>query len=132
MQLRICLVGRGLKAADNQRLRAVLTDDEFGGALGAVDNAYAFTYKMCEGDFIMTTVTATEARAKLYKLIDEASINHEPVVITGKRGNAVLLAEGDWNAITETLHLLSVPGMRESIIGGMQEPLGETTTELEW
>ena len=80
----------------------------------------------------MTTVTATEARAKLYKLIDEASINHRPVVITGKRGNAVLLAEGDWDAITETLHLLSVPGMRESIIGGMQEPLGETATELEW
>ena len=80
----------------------------------------------------MTTFTATEARAKLYKLIDDASINHEPVVITGKRGNAVLLAEGDWNAITETLHLLSVPGMRESIITGMQEPLGETATELEW
>ena len=80
----------------------------------------------------MTTITATEARAKLYKLIDEASMSHEPVVITGKRGNAVLLAEGDWNAITETLHLLSVPGMRESIIMGMQEPLGETTTELEW
>ena len=76
----------------------------------------------------MTTITATEARTKLYKLIDDASINHEPVVITGKRGNAVLLAEGDWNAITETLHLLSVPGMRESIIAGMQEPLGETTT----
>ena len=80
----------------------------------------------------MTTLTATEARTKLYKLIEDASINHEPVVITGKRGNAVLLAEGDWNAITETLHLLSVPGMRESIIMGMQEPLGETATELEW
>ena len=80
----------------------------------------------------MITFTATEARAKLYKLIDDASINHEPVVITGKRGNAVLLAEGDWNSITETLHLLSVPGMRESIITGMQEPLGETATELEW
>ena len=87
---------------------------------------------MCEGDLIMTTLTATEARAKLYKLIDDVSINHEPVVITGKRGNAVLLAEGDWNSITETLHLLSVPGMRESIITGMQEPLGETATELEW
>jgi PHD/YefM family antitoxin component YafN of YafNO toxin-antitoxin module len=48
----------------------------------------------------MTTFTATEARAKLYKLIEDASINHEPVVITGKRGNAVLLAEGDWNSIT--------------------------------
>jgi len=80
----------------------------------------------------MTTVNVTEARANLYKLIDDASVNHEPVVITGKRGNAVLLAEGDWNAINETLYLLSVPGMRESIIEGMQENLGETSTELEW
>ena len=80
----------------------------------------------------MTTLTATEARAKLYKLIDDVSINHEPVVITGKRGNAVLLAEGDWNAITETLQLLSVPGMRESILEGMEENLAETSTELDW
>ena len=80
----------------------------------------------------MTTVNVTEARANLYKLIDDASASHEPVVITGKRGNAVLLAEGDWNAINETLYLLSVPGMRESIIEGMQESFDETSTELEW
>ena len=80
----------------------------------------------------MTTVNVTEARANLYKLIDDASVSHEPVVITGKRGNAVLLAEDDWTAINETLYLLSVPGMRESIIKGMQENLDETSTELEW
>ena len=80
----------------------------------------------------MTTVNVTEARANLYKLIDDASVNHEPVVITGKRVNAVLLAEDDWNAINETLYLLSVPGMRESIIEGMQENLDKTSTELEW
>ena len=80
----------------------------------------------------MKTVNVTEARANLYKLIDDASVNHEPVVITGKRVNAVLLAEDDWNAINETLYLLSVPGMRESIIEGMQENLDETSTELEW
>lgn len=80
----------------------------------------------------MTTVNVTEARANLYKLIDDASASHEPVVITGKRGNAVLLAEDDWNAINETLHLLSVPSMRESIIEGMQENFDETSTELEW
>ena len=59
----------------------------------------------------MATLNVTEARANLYKLIDDTSVNHEPVVITGKRGNAVLLAEDDWNAINETLHLLSVPGL---------------------
>ena len=80
----------------------------------------------------MTTVNVTEARANLYKLIDDESASHEPVVITGKRGNAVLLAEGDWNAINETLYLLSVPGMRESIVEGMQENLDVTSTELEW
>ena len=67
------------------------------------------------------TVNVTEARANLYKLIDDTVVNHEAMVITEKRGNAVLLAEDDWNAINETLHLLSVPGMRESIIEGMQE-----------
>ena len=80
----------------------------------------------------MTTVNVTEARANLYKLIDDASVSHEPVVITGKRGNVVLLAEDDWNAINETLYLLSVPGMRKSIKEGMQENLDETSTELEW
>ena len=80
----------------------------------------------------MTTVNVTEARANLYKLIDDASASHEPVVITGKRGNAVLLSEDDWNAINETLYLLSVPGMRGSIIEGMQENFDETSTELEW
>ncbi|MDB9949471.1 type II toxin-antitoxin system Phd/YefM family antitoxin [Porticoccaceae bacterium] len=58
--------------------------------------------------------------------------SHEPVVITGKRGNAVLLAEDDWNAINETLHLLAVPGMRESIIEGMQESIDSAATELNW
>ena len=80
----------------------------------------------------MTTLNVTEARANLYKLIDDTTVNHEPVVITGKRGNAVLLAEDDWNAINETLHLLSVPGMRESILEGMQESIDSATTELNW
>jgi antitoxin YefM len=80
----------------------------------------------------MTTLKVTEARANLYKLIDDTLVNHEPVVITGKCGNVVLLAEDDWNAINETLHLLSVPGMRESILDGMQESTDSAATELKW
>ena len=80
----------------------------------------------------MTTLNVTEARANLYKLIDETAVSHEPVIITGKRGNAVLLAEDDWNAINETLYLLSVPRMRESIIEGMQETLDNCTDKLDW
>ena len=80
----------------------------------------------------MMTLNVTEARANLYKLIDDTTVSHEPVVITGKRGNAVLLAEDDWNAINETLHLLSVPGMRESILEGTQESIDSAATELNW
>ena len=80
----------------------------------------------------MTTLSVTEARANLYKLIDDTSVSHEPVIITGKRGNVVLLAEDDWNAINETLHLLSVPRMRETILAGMQESIDGAATELDW
>ena len=97
-----------------------------------MDNKNVIAYVILRGGNIMTTVKVTEARANLYKLIDDTSESHEPIVITGKRGNAVLLAEGDWNAITETLHLISIPGMRESIIEAMKEPLKGSSTELEW
>ena len=80
----------------------------------------------------MTTFNATEARSKLYALIDETTDTHQPIVITGKRGNAVLLAEDDWKAINETLHLLSVPGMRESIQDGMAANLDDCDQELNW
>jgi len=89
-------------------------------------------YHNNQEDMIMATLNATEARANLYKLIDDTAANHEPVIITGKRGNAVLLAEDDWNAINETLYLLSVPGMRESIIDGMQETLDDCANQLDW
>ncbi|MCF6264517.1 MAG: type II toxin-antitoxin system Phd/YefM family antitoxin [Xanthomonadales bacterium] len=80
----------------------------------------------------MTTMNATEARSKLYSLIDETAETHQPIVITGKRGNAVLVSEEDWNAISETLHLLSVPGMRESIKEGMSQDPSECSKELDW
>ncbi len=80
----------------------------------------------------MTIVNAAEARSRLYDLIDEASQTHEPIVITGKRNNAVLLAEEDWNAINETLYLVSIPGMRESIIEGMETDLEECDKEPDW
>lgn len=78
----------------------------------------------------MHTLTAREARANLYRLIDETTQSHEPVVISGKRSSAVLISAEDWNAIQETLHLLAVPGMRESIKTGMAEPLTKSAKEL--
>lgn len=80
----------------------------------------------------MSTLNATEARSRLYALIKEVTETHQPIVITGKKGNAVLIAEEDWHAITETLHLLSVPGMRESIQQGLSEPVENCQTELNW
>jgi antitoxin YefM len=80
----------------------------------------------------MTTIPVTTARANLYQLIDETVRSHEPVVIKGKRGNAVLLSESDWSALVETLHLVSLPGMRQSIQDGMNEQLAECSPELEW
>ena len=71
----------------------------------------------------MNILTASEARANLYRLIDQTVESHEPIIISGRRSNAVLLSEEDWNAIQETLYLLAVPGMRESIKAGMAEPL---------
>lgn len=80
----------------------------------------------------MTIINATQARSKLYSLIDETIEEEKPILITGKRGNAVLVSEENWNAITETLHLLSIPGMRESIREGMEEPVSNCDEELEW
>lgn len=80
----------------------------------------------------MTTITASEARARLYRLLDEVGRSHEHVTITGKRGNAVLLSEEDWQAIQETLFLLNVPGMRESIVEGLATPVEECDEELDW
>jgi len=80
----------------------------------------------------MPTLTASEARAKLYKLLDKAAESHEPIEITGKRHNAVLISEDDWRAIQETLFLLSIPGMRESIRKGLKTPLNKCSEKMAW
>ncbi|MEA2025075.1 MAG: type II toxin-antitoxin system Phd/YefM family antitoxin [Chloroflexota bacterium] len=80
----------------------------------------------------MTDITTTEARKRLYSLIDEVQETHEPVRITGKRGSALLVGEDDWRAVQETLYLVSIPGMRESILGGMATPVEDLSDKLDW
>ncbi len=80
----------------------------------------------------MPTLTVTEARSKLYGLIDKTTASHEPIIIKGKRGNAVLISEDDWRSIQETIYLLNIPGMRESIRDGLATPVEECTEELAW
>ncbi|MEX1104022.1 MAG: type II toxin-antitoxin system Phd/YefM family antitoxin [Dehalococcoidia bacterium] len=80
----------------------------------------------------MRTISATTARENLYRLIDEVAESSEPVQISGRRANAVLVSEDDWRSIQETLYLMSIPGMKESILEGMAEPLEESSDEIDW
>jgi len=80
----------------------------------------------------MTVLNASEARDRLYRLIDDVARSHEPVHIAGKRTSAVLLSEEDWRSIQETLHLLSIPGMRKSIRAGLKTPIDKCSKEPGW
>ena len=80
----------------------------------------------------MSTLTATEARKRLYTLVDDVAESHDPIQIVGKRNSAVLLSEEDWRAIQETLYLTSIPKMRESISKGLNTPVEECEEELDW
>jgi len=80
----------------------------------------------------MPVLTASDARARLYRLIDQTNDSHEPVIISGKRNNAVLISEEDRKSIQETLFLVSIPGMKQSIVDGMKEPLEKSIKNIEW
>jgi antitoxin YefM len=80
----------------------------------------------------MNTLTASVARARFYKLLDQAKDRHEPIRIRGKRSNAVLISEEDWRAIQETLCLLAIPGMRKSIRKGLKTPVINCADGSKW
>ena len=80
----------------------------------------------------MSSMTTTQARSNLYRLVDEVAESHDPVLITGKTNNAVLVSERDWDAIQETLYLTSIPGMRESIKAGLDTSVDACDDELDW
>ena len=81
---------------------------------------------------VVTTISATQARKNLYSLIDEANDSHQPIQITGKRSNAILLSESDWRAIQETLHLQSIPSMVDSIKQASEQGVEQASDELDW
>ena len=78
------------------------------------------------------TIPISQARANIFRLVEEAHEEHTPILITGKNHDAVLLSLEDWNAIQETLYLLSIPGMRDSIVEGLNAPVEECADEVEW
>lgn len=80
----------------------------------------------------MKTITASHARANLYRLLEETTQSSEPIQITGKKGNAVLVSVDDWRALQETVYLLSIPGMRESIREGLATPIEECSEDPGW
>lgn len=98
------------------------------GGCRRLDGAYVMTYDAV----VMTNLTATVARAQLYSLIDRAAESSEPIRITGPRNSAVLVSEQDWKAIQETLFLLSIPGMRESIRKGLKTPVSKCAESPGW
>jgi antitoxin YefM len=80
----------------------------------------------------MSTLTASDARKTLYRLLDDAARDHEPILITGPRTNAVLISEDDWNGIQETLYLLGIPGMRDSLRKGIATPVDKCSDAPGW
>ncbi len=84
------------------------------------------------GHVLMKTISITQARSDIYNLVVSVAKSHEAIKITGKTANVVLVAESDWRAIQETLYLLSIPGMRESIVDGLKQPLDQCGDDLDW
>jgi antitoxin YefM len=83
-------------------------------------------------DEAMTIVTAADSQTKIHALLEQTAAEHKPLMITGPTSNGVLLAEEDWNSLQETLYLYSIPGMRESLVAGLREPLEECSTDTGW
>jgi len=99
-------------------------------------NTYVITYihtmKVATTITTITTITVSQARANLFKLLDQAASSHEPIRITGRRNDGVLISEEDFRAIQETLYLLGVPGMRESLTQAKKAPLRSYSRKRPW
>ena len=77
-------------------------------------------------------ISASKARENIFNLIDETAATHQPIIITGKRSNVVMLSEEDYNAIQETFYLSANPKLKASIIEGLNTPLSECSDKIEW
>jgi antitoxin YefM len=80
----------------------------------------------------MSSINVTNARKQLYKIIQDVNESHEPVHIISKKGSVVMVSEEDWKSIEETLYVTSIPGLRDSIIAGLNEPLDNCSDNLDW
>ena len=92
----------------------------------------SYNFKGLEGEHAMEIYTTSQARAELFKLVDTTNLTHDPIYIVGRRSKAVLIAEEDYRAMQETLHLMSVPGLKNSILVARQEPLNTCVESIDW
>ncbi|MDD5401629.1 MAG: type II toxin-antitoxin system Phd/YefM family antitoxin [Sulfurimonas sp.] len=81
---------------------------------------------------MIRVMSVSEVRANIYNVMDETAQSHEPVLITGKRNNVVMLSLEDWNAIEETLYLNSIPNLASSIQDSMKSDDSEFSEDIEW
>jgi prevent-host-death family protein len=130
------VAGHGAKAIKQERPCTSLdarSENFIQALVRKIDKFHQWTYAMTYIKGVdMPTITATEARKSLYRLLDEVSESHEPIQITGKRGNAILISEDDWRAVQETLYFHTIPGMKESIVEGLNTPVDKCDEELDW
>jgi prevent-host-death family protein len=108
-------------------MRPTLAEEQWAEPVAQDDGACGITYAVA-----MKAVIAAEARKRLDRLLDEIAVTREPVLITGRRGTAVLVSEEYWRALETTLYLLSIPRMAGSIRDGLKTPIEECVEELEW
>ena len=79
----------------------------------------------------MTTTTITNFRKNIFSLVETAIRYNEPIHITSKSGNAVILSEDEYRGLIETVHLTSIPGMKDKLLQGANTPLSDTIYEDE-
>lgn len=82
----------------------------------------------------MTNTNITNFRKDIYELLEQTIKFNEPINISTKHGNAVVLSEEDYNNLMETLYISSIPGLKEDIVEGLKEPLANCISEdeVEW
>lgn len=80
----------------------------------------------------MKSISAAKLKNNFYDVLEELSLEDKPIKITGKKNNAILITEDHWNSLQETMCLLSIPGMKESILEAKNEPIENWSSKLPW
>lgn len=99
--------------------------------LKPIDYMYHMPHLYKKGN-VMNAYMPTQARPNLFKLMEEANQSHNPIYILGKNNKAVLLSEEDYRSMIETLYIMSIPGMKDSILNASKAPLSDFSESIDW